>query len=182
MLTLDSVTLAALASDHFEYAYLCDLPANLHYTNHASDLSVNGTTYISNGLVSEFSGVSQSQAITLDSYSLQLSNVDNSIARGYTYQNYRGQPATIYMAIIEDGAIVGNPTVVYKGTLDAYGIKETGSTSVLTLKLTSFWANYNQKGGRYTSDSVQQGLYAGDNIFKYAHEESSDSLGWGKVK
>jgi hypothetical protein len=180
MQTLDSVTLAALASDNFEYAYLCDLPANLRYTNHATDLSVGGVTYISNGLVSEFSGVSQSQAITLDSYTLQLSNVDNSIAKGYTLSNFRGQPATIYMAIIEDGEVVGVPTVIYKGTLDSFGIKETGSTSTLSLKLTSFWANYNQKGGRYTSDSIQQGLHTGDTIFKYAHEESSDSLGWGK--
>lgn len=180
MQTLDSVTLAALASDNFEYAYFCDLPPNLHFTNHATDLTFGGVTYINNGLVSEFGGVSQSQAITLDSYTLQLSNVDNSIAKGYTLANFRGQPATIYMAIIQNGAVVGTPTIIYKGTLDSFGIKETGSTSTLTLKLTSFWANYNQKGGRYTSDAIQQGIYAGDNIFKYAHEESSDSLGWGK--
>ena len=180
MQTLDSATLAALASDSFEYAYLCDLPPNLRYTNHATDLTVGGVTYISNGLVSEFSGVSQSQAISLDSYTLTLSNVSNDVAKGYTAVNFRGQSATIYMAIIENGVVVGTPTVIYKGTLDSFGIKETGSTSTLSLKLTSFWANYNQKGGRYTSDSIQQGLHTGDTIFKYAHEESSDSLGWGK--
>lgn len=181
MQTLDSATITALGSEAFEYAYLCKLPANLYYTNHAKDLTVDGVTYISNGLVSEFSGVSQSQAINLSSYTLKLSNVSNSVAIGYTQTNYRGHEAIIYLAIIVNGAVVGTPTVIYKGTLDTFAVRETKTASALTLKLTSHWANYNQKGGRYTSDSVQQGLYAGDNIFKFAHEESSDSLGWGKA-
>jgi len=180
MQTLDSATLSALDSEAFEYAYLCKLPANLYFTNHATDLTTGGITYASNGLVSEFSGVKQSQAIDLSSYSLKLSNVDNSVARGYVQTNYRGHEAIIYIAIIVDGAVVGTPTVIYKGTLDSLAVKENKDTSALTLKLTSHWANYNQKGGRYTSDSIQQGLHAGDNIFKFAHEESADSLGWGK--
>lgn len=180
MQNLDSQTLAALGSDNFEYAYLCKLPANLYFTNHASDLTVDTTTYVSNGLVSEFSGVAQSQGINLASYTLKLSNVANDIARGYTATNYRGHEATIYLALLVGGAVVGTPTIIYKGTLDTFAVKETKSTSALTLKLTSHWANYNQKGGRYTSDSVQQGLHEGDRIFKFAHVESSDSLGWGK--
>jgi len=106
--------------------------------------------------------------------------VANTIAKGYLATNYRGHSAIIYMAIVANGAVVGTPTIIYKGTLDTLAIKESKDTSALTLKLTSQWANYNQRGGRYTSDSVQQGLYAGDNIFKFAHQESSDSLGWGK--
>ena len=180
MQTLDAATVSALGSDNFEYAYLCDLPANLHYTNHATDIASGGTTYTSNGLVSEFAGVGQTQAISLSSYTLKLSNVANDVARGYTQTNYRGHAATIYLAILVDGAVVGTPTVIYKGTLDTFAVKETNKTSALTLRLTSHWANYNQKGGRYTSDSVQQGLHTGDTIFKFAHEESSDSLGWGK--
>lgn len=180
MQTLDAATLSALGSETFEYAYLCDLPAGLSYTNNGKDLTVGGTTYDSNGLVSEFSGINQSQSLGLSSYTLKLSNVDNTVARAYVATNYRGHSATIYLAIVVNGSVVGTPTIIYKGTLDSFAVKETKTTSALTLKLTSQWANYNQRGGRYTSDSVQQGLYAGDNIFKFAHQESSDSLGWGK--
>lgn len=180
MLTLDSTTIAALESDSFEFAHLCALPAGLNYTNHATDLTVDSVTYISNGLTTGFSDIKQSQAISLESYTLTLSNVDISVAQGYTSTNYRGHEATIYLAIIQSGAVVGTPTVLYRGTLDSFGVKESKTSSALTLRLTSHWANYNQKGGRYTSDSIQQGLYTGDQIFKYAHEESSDSLGWGK--
>jgi len=180
MQTLDASTLTALAADSFDYAYLCELPAGLSYTNHGKDLTVGSKTYISNGLVSEFSGINQSQSLGLSSYTLKLSNVANTIAKGYLATNYRGHSAIIYMAIVANGAVVGTPTIIYKGTLDTLAIKESKDTSALTLKLTSQWANYNQRGGRYTSDSVQQGLYAGDNIFKFAHQESSDSLGWGK--
>lgn len=180
MLTLDASTIAALGSDSFEYAYICDLPANLHFTNHSTDLSYNSNSYISNGLVTGFSPVTQTQGMSLASYTLTLSNVDISVAQGYSSGNYRGQDATIYLAIVSNGSIIGTPTILYRGTLDSFAIKESGSTSSLTLKLTSHWANYNQRGGRYTSDSIQQGIHSGDRIFKYAHEESSDSLDWGK--
>ena len=100
MQTLDSSTLAALGSDSFEYAYLCSLPAGLNYTNHGTDLTVDGTTFVSNGLVSEFSGVNQSQAISLNTYTIQMSNVANDVAKGYIQTNYRGHEAIVYLAII----------------------------------------------------------------------------------
>ena len=65
MLTLDASTIAALGSDSFEYAYICDLPANLYFTNHAKDLSYNSNTYISNGLVTGFSPITQTQGMSL---------------------------------------------------------------------------------------------------------------------
>lgn len=180
MLALDASTITALGSDNFEYAYLCSLPGPLHMTNHATDLSNGTTTFISNGLTTGFSPVSQSQAISLSTYSLTLSNVDISVAQGYAASNFQGQEAIIYLAVVANNSIVGTPTIIYKGTLDSFGIKEQGTTSELSIKLTSHWANYNQKGGLYTSDSIQQGIHAGDRIFKFAHEESSDSLDWGK--
>ena len=180
MLILDNLTLAALGSDNFEYAYLCKLPANLYFTNYAKDVTTGGQTYVSNGLTTGFSDVSQTQAISLSTYNLTLSNVDITVAQGYTATNYRGHEAIVYLAVIQSGAVVGTPTILYKGTMDSFAVKETATTSSLSIKLTSHWANYNQKGGRYTSDSIQSGIHMGDRFFKYSHEESADSLGWGK--
>ena len=45
MLNVSNTLRTALAGDNFEYAYIVDLPVDLHYTNHGKDLVVNNTSY-----------------------------------------------------------------------------------------------------------------------------------------
>jgi hypothetical protein len=179
MLNLDAATLTALQSDSFEYAYLCDLPGGLYYTNRGYDVSYDSNTYESTGLLVKMSGMSQTQELNLATYNLQLSNVDNAITKAYASTNMRGQPAIIRIAVFSNGAMQGTPIIIYKGTLDSFSVKETTRTSALNLKLTSHWASYNQKAGRYSSDALQTDIHPNDRIFKYAHAEQSN-LGWGK--
>ena len=179
MQTFSTAFLNALNADHFEYAFLVDLPVGQHYTNHGYDLTVGMSTYLSNGLLVKFANIDQTQELNLATYSLELSNVTNTLAKTYAAGNYRGLSAVIKLAILVDGVIQGEPVILYKGTLDSFSVRENGSSSNLTIKLTSHWASFNQMSGRYSSDRLQQDLHAGDRFFKYAHDEMSN-IGWGK--
>ena len=179
MQTFSTAFLNALNADHFEYAFLVDLPVGQHYTNHGYDLTVANSTYLSNGLLVKFANIDQTQELNLATYSLELSNVTNTLAKAYAAGNYRGLSAVIKLAVLVDGVIQGDPVILYKGTLDSFSVRENGRSSNLTIKLTSHWASFNQMSGRYSSDRLQQDLYAGDRFFKYAHDEMSN-IGWGK--
>lgn len=179
MITADAALVNAIAGDNFEYAYIVDLPVDLHYTNHGADLTVSGTTYQSNGLLVKFADVNRTPDLNLGTYSLELSNVDRTIAKAYASGSYRGLAGIISMVILVDGVIQGSPLVLYRGTLDSFSVREDGGTASLMLKLTSHWASYNQKSGRYSSDTLQQEIHAGDRFFKYAHIEQNN-IGWGK--
>ena len=179
MITLHTDTLTALTNDNFEFAYLCDLPSNLHYTNHSADLSYNSNTYTSNGLLMDFSNVTKDQNMKVGSYTLTLSNVSTTIANAYMTTSFRGYESNIYLAIIENGIIVGTPIILFKGTVDTWAVNETNSTSTLQIKLTSHWASYNQKSGNYTNDTIHQQTHANDTFFKYAHSDK-ENIGWGK--
>lgn len=179
MLTAPTALVNALAGDSFEYAYIVDLPVSLHFTNHGSDITVSGTTYESNGLLVKFTDVARSPELSLSTYQLELSNVDNTIAKAYASGVYRGLEGAISIVVMIDGVIQGNPLVMYRGTLDSFSVREDNKSASLSLKLTSHWASYNQKAGRYSSDTLQQDLHAGDRFFQYAHVEQNN-LGWGK--
>lgn len=179
MLTVSTALSNALAGDNFEYAYIVDLPVGLHYTNHGSDLDMNGTIYESNGILVKFANVSRNPDLNLSTYNLELSNVDNTIAKAYASGTYRGLEGVISMVIMVDGVVQGSPLVMYRGTLDSFSVREDAGSATLSLKLTSHWASYNQKSGRYSSDKLQQDLHNGDRFFKYAHVEQNN-IGWGK--
>lgn len=179
MITINSSTQAALESDNFEYAYLCDLPSNLHYTNHATDISYNSNSYLSNGLLMNFSDITKDQNMKVGSYTLTLSNVSTTISNAYMTTSFRGQEAVIYLAILSNNVIVGDPIILFKGTLDTWNVSESKSNANLRLKLTSHWASYNQKAGNYTNDTLHQQIHSGDEFFKYAHQDK-ENIGWGK--
>lgn len=179
MLTTSTAFTNAIAGDTFEYAYIVDLPVGLHYTNHGSDLVISGTTYESNGLLVKFADVSRKPDLNLSTYALDLSNVDNTIAKAYASGLYRGLEANISIVIMVDGVVQGSPLVLYRGTLDSFSVRDTNGSATLSLKLTSHWASYNQKAGRYSSDTLQQDLHTGDRFFQYAHVEQNN-IGWGK--
>lgn len=179
MIQTSSALSTALSGDNFEYAYLVDLPIGLHYTNHGKDLTVDGTTYESNGLLVKFANISRDPELNLATYQLELSNVDNTIAKAYASGVYRGLEGVVSIVVMIDGVIQGSPLVMYRGTLDSFSVREDKGTAALSLKLTSHWASYNQKAGRYSSDTLQQDLHSGDRFFQYAHVEQNN-LGWGK--
>lgn len=179
MLTLHADTITAIEADGFEYAYLCDLPSNLHYCNHSTDLTVDGTTYLSNGLLMKFSNVKKDHNMKVGTYNLELSNISTTIANAYMTTSFRGYEANIYLAILQNNVIQGDPVLLYKGTLDTWGVQESKTGSSLTLKLTSHWASYNQKSGNYTNDTTHQQTHSGDTFFQYAHNDVQN-IGWGK--
>ena len=179
MLTLHNDTANAIQDESFEYAYLCDLPSGLYYTNHSTDLTVNGNTYSSNGLLMKFSDVKKDHNMKVGTYNLDLSNVSTTIANAYMTTSFRGYAANIYLVILLNNVVQGDPILLYKGTLDTWGVQETKSSSNLSLKITSHWASYNQKSGNYTNDTTHQQTYSGDDFFKYAHTDVQN-IGWGK--
>ena len=179
MISINASTQAALESDNFEYAYLCELPSGLYYTNHSTDLNYDGNTYLSNGLLMKFANVTKDQAMKVGSYTLELSNVDTAISQAYLTTSFRGYEANIYIAIMSNGSIVGDPILIFRGTVDTWGVTEDTKSSSLQIKLTSHWASYNQKAGNYTNDSLHQQKHSGDDFFKYAHEDK-ENIGWGK--
>ena len=169
----------ALESNHFEHYYAVELPNSLNLTDAQVDKTVDGTTYLGNGLLQSVGTVSRNGGMTLNSLSIELTNVDRSVATSYYSGDVVGLPVKVLL-IIEDTAGIAGSMVVYEGTLDGVSVDQSTTDSKLAIKSTSHWASFNQRGGLYTSDAVQIGRHPGDRIFKFAHEKSADALGWGQ--
>ena len=181
MITLDPLYTAVLESDSIRPAYMVKLP-NLHLTTAPADLSYNGDLYLSNGSLIELSGIPTTTDITANTYTLTLDNADQTALAIYGNGNYVGAPCYIYMALLnEDGTIIGGSTTpfeLYSGQFESWSAEENGKQSVLKITIKSHWAAFNRKAGRFTNNSSQQEVYAGDTIFEYAHIDGTE-VRWG---
>ena len=126
-----------------------------------------------------FADVKKDHNMKVGSYSLELSNVSTTIANAYMTSSFRGSEANIYIVVLSNGVVQGDPILLYKGTLDTWGVQESRTGSTLNLKITSHWASYNQKSGNYTNDTTHQQTHSGDDFFKYSHTDIQN-IGWGK--
>lgn len=180
MITLSAAQISALESDNFSYAHLIQIPGPVYLTNHGSDIVEGGYTYLSSGLVGNLQPATQQASISLNTYKIELSNVDQTITNAYMSQNYRGFDAVVSLVLIDtNGDVINDPYIIFKGTLDNLQIEESASKAKLTLSLTSHWASFNATNTRYTTDHSQNEYHSGDSFFKWAYRERSN-LGWGK--
>jgi len=180
MKTLHADVTAALAADSFDFCYLVQIPGGLLFTDWGSNVTdSDGFVYTSTSLMTSIEHARSRDEISLNTYEITLSNVDRTISNAYRQQNYRGQSATVSLAIMSGSStVVGTPFVIHKGSLDTFAIKETNSVSELSLTVTSNWASFEATSGRYTTDFSQKEVHPTDEFFKYAYRERSN-LGWG---
>ncbi len=191
MLTVPSAVQTALSAETNGFAWLVKLGDDLHYTNHAVDISYSGDAYQSTGDLLRLPAITRERRIKLQSVTIEFSNADgimsfnlrhkfNDGTMAYEPYDRTGDPCEIFLAFLDDaGALIaGDAISLYKGALDTWTERDSEASSTLSVKVTSPWSKPNLTAGRITSDHNQKDNYPGDEFFEFAHEEKN-TIGWG---
>ena len=87
---------------------------------------------------------------------------------------------TIHRGILDSSnALIADPILLYKGTIDGFDINETKKESLLNLKIVSHWADFDKKSGRKTNNTSQQRFFTGDVGMDFSSEMVQD-IKWGR--
>lgn len=180
MLAVSSTLQAALAAEQHYFAWLISIGADLHFTTHAYDLTHDGKQFLSKGDILRLSNISRERDIKLQSYSIELSNVDRLLADTLNGNDLTGEDCDVSLALLDEAGVIINDEVIhlYRGAFDSWVERESSTTSVISLKLTSPWDKPNLTAGRITSQHNQSDRFTGDQFFSFAHEEKN-TIGWG---
>lgn len=180
MLSVSSALQSALAAEQHYFAWLISIGPDLHFTTHGHDLTHNGKHYLSRGDILRLSNISRDRDIKLQSYSIEFSNVDRLLADALSGDDLTGEDCDVYLALLDENAEIIDDEVIhlYRGAFDSWTERESGTTAVISLKLTSPWDKPNLTAGRITSQHNQSDRFEGDQFFSFAHEEKN-TIGWG---
>ena len=95
-------------------------------------------------------------------------------------ENIVNDAVSIFRGFLNDSnALIDDPFLFYKGTIDTYGIGESGDTSNVTLRIVSHWADFEKKSGRKTNSTSQQRFFSGDLGMEFSSETVLD-IKWGR--
>ena len=68
---------------------------------------------------------------------------------------------------------------MYKGTINTFGISESGEESSVTLRVVSHWADFEKENGRKTNNISQQRFFSADVGMNFSSQTVTD-IKWGK--
>lgn len=180
--TLHANVVAELAKDDFTFCHLLfiDFDTDLYITDNFRDVSYGGDTYTASAHLLEIGSPSESSKLTVGSIDITLSGVDQSYISAFLQSNWINRRVTIQRALLDDSnTVIGTPIPVYDGQISQFGIDESDDDSTIDIAITSHWANFEMKAGRFTNNNSQQYHFAGDLGFEYAPNSVKD-LRWGR--
>ena len=105
----------------------------------------------------------------------------SQIADGQLPENIVNDAISIYRGFLDSSnALIADPFLLYKGTIDTFGISESGNTSNVTLRIVSHWADFEKTNGRKTNNVSQQRFFSTDVGMNFSSENVLD-IKWGRA-
>ena len=157
-------------------------PQNITDCVHDLTSSVSGSSvsYSSSKFLVSYPEISEETDISKSSISIALSGADQSYISVVLAENVVNDSVSIYRAFLDDNnAIIADPFLLYKGTIETYSINENETSSALTLNIVSHWADFEKKSGRKTNNTSQQRFFSTDKGMEFSSETVLD-IKWGR--
>ena len=177
----------ALATNNIRPVHLITIgfgtPINI--TDNAYDLtsSVSGSsvTYSSSSFLMSIPTFTEETDLTKTSLQITLSGVNQTFISTCLNENVVNDSVTIFRGLLDDnGALIADPFLLYKGAIDTFSISETNTESLVNLTIVSHWADFNKVSGRKTNNSSQQRFFSTDVGFDFSSQTVLD-LKWGRA-
>ena len=129
-----------------------------------SSVSGSSVTYSASDFIMGVSDFSEETDVNLSPISISLSGADQTFISVVLNENVINDAVTIFRGFLNDSnALIADPFLLYKGTIDNFAISESDTSSTVNLDIVSHWADFEKKSGRKTNNTSQQRFFSTDD-------------------
>jgi hypothetical protein len=178
---IDPATIAALATNDFEFATLIqmDFSSVVRITDWDHDITALSTTWTSSGELMSIDNVEESAEIRVNEFDLTFSGVSQSYISIMLNAEYINTSVKIWKAVLQDGAVVGQPIEIFLGYITSMSFSESDTDSTVKMSLASHWKDFEKTSGRKTNPASQQRFFPNDKGMEFTKDLSRD-IPWGR--
>ena len=146
-----------------------------------SSVSGSSVTYVASDFIMGLSDFTEQTDVNLSPISITLSGADQTFISTVLNENVITDTVTIFRGFLNDSnALIADPFLIYKGTIDNFTIEETDTASLVSLDIVSHWADFEKKSGRKTNNTSQQRFFSSDVGMAFA-SETVLNIKWGRT-
>ena len=146
-----------------------------------SSVSGSSVTYSASDFIMGVSNFSEETDVNLSPISISLSGADQTFISVVLNENVINDAVTIFRGFLNDSnALIVDPFLLYKGTIDNFAISESDTSSTVNLDIVSHWADFEKKSGRKTNNTSQQRFFSTDVGMNFSSQTVQD-IKWGRT-
>ena len=146
-----------------------------------SSVSGSSVTYSASDFIMGVSDFSEETDVNLSPISISLSGADQTFISTVLNENVINDAVTIFRGFLNDSnALIADPFLLYKGTIDNFAISESDTSSIVNLDIVSHWADFEKKSGRKTNNTSQQRFFSTDLGMNFSSQTVQD-IKWGRA-
>ena len=146
-----------------------------------SSVSGSSVTYSASDFIMGVSDFYEETDVNLSPISISLSGADQTFISTVLNENVINDAVTIFRGFLNDSnALIADPFLLYKGTIDNFAISESDTSSIVNLDIVSHWADFEKKSGRKTNNTSQQRFFSTDLGMNFSSETVLD-IKWGRT-
>ncbi len=166
---------------HLIEAYFDD--ETVRATDFYASVPWNGNTYLANGDLLSYEGLSEQLDMQAAQVRVALQGVDQVWIQRILSKSYLTRRLVVYKAMCDAAwNVVLNPSPAFDGEMKRPQIATDPDQGTCTVVITASHpaADVDNAGGRRTNDATQRVLFPTDGIFKYA-AQAKNRLVWGSA-
>lgn len=180
---LGSPMITAITSNSQQPAFLLDIALSsgtAHAWTGVGSLSWNGNTYLGVGSFGAIDDITEGVEVKAEGTRIALSGVDPTLLNDCLNDIQLGAPATVWFAVLQNGAILGTPYPLFVGTVDQPMIPVGPDSLTIALKLENRMSNLQRPSMRRYTMSDQRYFYPDDIGFSWVETLNDIALIWGQ--
>ena len=157
-------------------------PVNFTDSTYSLTSSISGSsvTYSPSSFIIGVSDFTEEIDVTKSTLTISLSGADQTFISTVLNENVTNDEVTIFRGLLNSSnALVADPFLLYKGSIDTFSINETEKDSTVQLNLVSHWADFEKTSGRKTNNNSQQRFFSTDVGMDFSSQTVLD-LKWGR--
>lgn len=111
---------------------------DLRFWSGYGELDWNGDIFTGSGDLLKMNSVGETQSLTANNVTFELSGLPTSIVAIALGENYQGRRITAYFAVLDENfALIADPYVVFSGFMDVMTISDSGDEATITINCES---------------------------------------------
>ena len=143
------------------------------------DIQFGGNTYIGSGDIVNVGAINESSEIKANGIQITLSGIPSDLISSALIDPYQGRTAKLFLGIINDGIVVADPYMIFKGSMDLMTIDDAGESATIALTAESRLIDLDRARERRFTSEDQKIDYPNDKGLEFITSLQEKAIVWG---
>ena len=143
------------------------------------NIEFGGNTYVGSGDILSVGPVQESSEIKANGINISLSAIPSDLISSALTDPYQGRSAKLFLGIINDGVVVSDPYMIFKGSMDLMTIDDNGESANIQLTAESRLIDLDRARERRFTSEDQKIDYPNDKGLEFITSLQEKAIVWG---